>query len=285
MSKELQSNEWYEALVEECKAIITEAVFTSRWALVEGYWKLGERIETDDNFKKFSKGNQSSLQDLANNLGISERTLYYARQAYNKFPDLGKIPEGKNITWNKLITQYLPEPKENKSLIELPKGEFNVIYADPAWEYSNSGISGAAKNHYPTMSTDAICNLKIPSAENAVLFLWVTNPLLEDALRVVSAWGFEYKTNMVWIKNRAGQGFYVKGQHELLFICVKGNFRPDDSIYIKSVLESEREKHSKKPEKFYNIIETLYPKGKYLELFARNKRSGWQSWGNDENVV
>ena len=111
--------------------------------------------------------------------------------------------------------------------------------------------------------------------------MWVTNPLLEDALRVVKAWGFEYKTNMVWIKNRAGQGFYVKGQHELLFICVKGSFRPDDSIYIKSVLESEREKHSKKPEKFYEIIETLYPKSKYLELFARDKRKNWTSWGNE----
>ena len=120
MKNELVKTEWYNELIEECKAIITEAVFTSRWSLVEGYWKLGERIETDKNFSKFAKGNQSSLQDLANNLGISERTLYYARQAYNKYPQLGKIPEGKNITWNKLITLYLSERTiKEKELIEL----------------------------------------------------------------------------------------------------------------------------------------------------------------------
>ena len=120
MKNELIKIEWYEVLIEDCKAIITEAVFTSRWALVEGYWKLGERIETDKNFAKFAKGNQSSLQDLANNLKISERTLYYARQAYHKYPKLDQIPDGKNITWNKLITLYLPERTiKEKELDEL----------------------------------------------------------------------------------------------------------------------------------------------------------------------
>ena len=168
-----------------------------------------------------------------------------------------------------------------KTIQPIPVGQFNVIYADPAWEYSNSGISGAAENHYPTISTDKICEIKVPSANNSVLFLWATNPLLEDALRVCNAWGFQYKTNMVWVKEKAGQGFYVKGQHELLLICIKGNFRPDDSLYIRSVVNAPREEHSKKPEKFYEIIETLYPKGKYLELFARNNRKGWESWGNE----
>ena len=73
MSKEIQTNEWYEALLKECKAIITEAVFTSRWALVEGYWKLGERVQGDNDFKAFQKGNKTSVQDLAQNLGILGR--------------------------------------------------------------------------------------------------------------------------------------------------------------------------------------------------------------------
>ena len=110
MSKDLVSQEWYNALVDECKAIIAEAVFTSRWALVEGYWGLGKRIREDENWKKYAKGSYGCLQDLAKNLNIAERTIYYSLKAYDEYPDLDKIPEGKNISWNKLITQYLPEP-------------------------------------------------------------------------------------------------------------------------------------------------------------------------------
>ena len=163
---------------------------------------------------------------------------------------------------------------------ELPEGVFDVIYADPPWEYNNSGISGAAENHYPTMATEKICELRIPSSENAVLFLWVTNPFLKEGLRVCESWGFEYKTNIVWVKEQAGQGFYVKGQHELLFIAVKGSFRPDDSLYVRSVVEANRQTHSEKPMQFYEIIEKMYPNGKYLELFARSSRDKWEKWGN-----
>ena len=119
MAKQLQSQEWYEHLVEECKAIITEAVFTSRWALVEGYWTLGKRIRTDLSFTKFAKANLTSLQDLANNLSLSQRTLYYSLQAYDKFPKLDLIPEGKNISWNKLITIYLPESLANEKELDI----------------------------------------------------------------------------------------------------------------------------------------------------------------------
>ena len=111
---ELTKNEWYQALVEECKDIITEAVFTSRWALVEGYWLLGQRIREDNNIDWHAKGSYTYLQDLANNLKISTRTLHYALQAYDKYPSLDNIPEGKNISWNKLITKYLPEAKEER---------------------------------------------------------------------------------------------------------------------------------------------------------------------------
>lgn len=167
-----------------------------------------------------------------------------------------------------------------KKVIPLPEGKYDVIYADPPWQYANSGISGAAENHYPTMTIEQMSKLQIPSADNATLFMWITNPLIAEAMPLINNWGFQYKTNMVWVKDIAGQGFYVKGQHELLFICVKGNHRPDDSLYIRSVVQLPRLEHSQKPEKFYEIIETLYPHGKYLELFSRNKREKWTMWGN-----
>lgn len=273
------NQEWYSNLVEECKAIITEATFTSRWALVEGYWELGKRIREEYKTRQELYGKKIA-QGLAESIGISERTINYACAAYDKYPEIGQLPEGKNISWNKLITKYLPEPKK-PAPIPLPEGKYDVIYLDPPWQYSNSGISGAADNHYPTMSIEELSELRIPSTDNATMFVWVTNPILFEALPLIEKWGFEYKTNMVWIKDIAGQGFYVKGQHELLLICTKGQHRPDDTLYIRSVVQHPRLEHSQKPEVFYEIIEKLYPEGKYLEMFARNKRQGWTSWGNE----
>jgi len=122
MTNDLIAQEWYEQLVDECKAIITEATFNSRWALVEGYWNLGKRIREDNDFKEHAKGNQSSVQDLGKNLGISSSTIYYALQAYDKYPDQDLIPEGKNISWNKLIKKYLPE--KNTEEVEIETTEF-----------------------------------------------------------------------------------------------------------------------------------------------------------------
>lgn len=286
MNKELQTNEWYEALVEECKAIITEAVFTSRWALVEGYWTLGKTLREEENIKWHAKGSESFLQDLADNLNISIRTLHYALQAYDKFPELSKIPEGKAISWNKLITQYLPEPKKEKTP-KLPEGKFNVIYADPPWCYGDkhdyNGTTGA-ETYYPSMTINQLCELPVISkvADNSVLFLWVTSPLLDECWPVIKAWGFEYKTSFVWDKVKHNMGHYNSVRHEFLLVCTRGSFIPETKKLFDSVVVEERsDTHSEKPHKFYEIIETLYPNGKYLELFARNKRKNWESWGNE----
>ena len=101
-------DEKYLLLVEQIKATISEAVHTSRWVLVEGYWLIGQLIRQD--FPQ--RGITKALQGLAVDTQISERTLWYAVQFYDKYPDIQKLPEGKNITWNKLITKYLTEPKE-----------------------------------------------------------------------------------------------------------------------------------------------------------------------------
>lgn len=179
----------------------------------------------------------------------------------------------------------------------LPEGKFNVIYADPPWQYDNKLVKwGAAELHYAAMSIEEICNYKDVTGtpiqdkfwDNAVLFLWATNPFLEDALEVVKAWGFEYKTNMVWVKTglkRPGSGFYIRGRHELLFICIRGSFLPyqKGKEPIGSIIEADVGEHSTKPEVFYEIIEKMYSDCKYLELFARKKRPGWKSWGEEIN--
>jgi len=113
------------------------------------------------------------------------------------------------------------------------------------------------------------------------LFLWATNAMLEDALRVMTAWGFQYKTNLVWIKDRApGMGWFTNSKHELILIGVTGQgLHP--AIKVDSWVKAEVARHSQKPEIFYEIIEKMYPKQNYIELFARNKRPRWTSWGNE----
>lgn len=107
--------EWFDALVEDCKAIVTEAVFTHNWSLVEGYHQLGERIVTDSNYKKWEQGKAGVvLSDLIKLTGIAAPTIYRAIRFYEKYPDLSLLPEGKNVTWNKVITKYLPEEKEEE---------------------------------------------------------------------------------------------------------------------------------------------------------------------------
>lgn len=172
---------------------------------------------------------------------------------------------------------------ENKQ--PLPDNKYQVIYADPPWEYNdkcNEGAiqSGGASKHYPTMKLQEICDLPIKelAIDNSVLFIWTTSPLLEDVFKVINAWGFRYVASFVWDKIKHNMGHYNSVRHELLLIAVKGSCTPDNVELFDSVQSIERTEHSKKPAEFYEIIETLYT-GKKIELFARNERDGWFSWG------
>lgn len=170
------------------------------------------------------------------------------------------------------------------SSFQLPDGVFDVILADPPWEYEFSlSDRGDPESHYSTMPLEKICALNVPSAEDAVLFLWATNPKLEEALKVMESWGFGYRTNLCWVKDKIGTGYYVRGQHELLLIGKKGRMSvPAEADRPPSVLISAVREHSQKPEEVYAIIEKMFPDRKYLELFARgNKRGNWVVWGNE----
>ncbi len=137
MNNELVAlSEWYRLLVEDCKAIVTEAVHNSRWILVEGYHMLGERIVTDTNYQEYAKGNQHSLQLLAMRIKLGERTAYYAIKFYKKYPVLNDVPEGKNISWSKLVKTYLPEHTEKEK-----KTEYQRIFKGiERWSKSIEGI-------------------------------------------------------------------------------------------------------------------------------------------------
>jgi len=161
-------------------------------------------------------------------------------------------------------------------------GKYDVLYADPPWQHGSSGDSRATENHYPTMTLDEIKSVKIPAADNAVLYLWATAPLLLNALEVMETWGFTYKSQMVWDKEIIGMGFWARGQHEILLIGTKGNFSPPPpELRVSSVYREKRTAHSKKPDYYCDIIERMFPNGRFLELFARRQYSDkWDVWGN-----
>jgi len=172
---------------------------------------------------------------------------------------------------------------EQKRAAPFPKGKYQVIYADPPWEYENSGYDNAAASLYPTMPLEDICALPVETLATSasVLFLWATNPLLPEALRVMAEWGFEYKTNIAWVKDRGrGMGWFLKSKHELLLIGVRPQ-TPQPAERPDSAQEFERGKvHSRKPQQFRQIIEGMYP-GSKIELFARVACEGWDLWGNE----
>lgn len=182
------------------------------------------------------------------------------------------------------IQSQIEKPKTDNHIdIFTTEKKYRVIYADPPWSYNdkqNVEVLGGAEKHYPTMSIQEICALPVPSEDNAVLFIWVTSPLLEDVFKVINAWGFKYKSSFVWDKIAHNMGHYNSVRHEFLLIATKGSCTPDVKKLYDSVVSIERTAHSAKPKEFREIIDTLYPCGERLEMFAREASAGWDVWGN-----
>lgn len=174
----------------------------------------------------------------------------------------------------------------------LPDAKYRVLYADPPWHYRDQADEGAvqaggAARHYPTLSIAQLCELPVETLceDHAVLFLWVTSPLLFESAAVFRAWGFTYKASFIWDKVKHNMGHYNSVRHELLLVCTRGSCTPDHVELFDSVQSVERTTHSTKPPEFRHIIETLYPHGKRLELFARAETSGWDVFGYEATAA
>lgn len=181
--------------------------------------------------------------------------------------------------------QAIEAKRANNKPLTSALGNFGVIYADPPWDYLGTAVP------YPVMSLQEICDMPIDSicAEDAVLFMWCSNSLLPDALKVVEAWGFTFKTSMVWDKGVAGQGAYCRQMHETLLIGTKGAV-PEVPFSARpvSVLKYPRLEHSRKPPEVCDLIDAMYPELFKAELFARGAVSqgfggspAWVGWGNE----
>jgi len=173
--------------------------------------------------------------------------------------------------------------------IALPQKRYGVILADPEWKFKvwsdESGLDRAADNHYPTSTTETIAAREVATiaADDCVLFLWATVPMLPDALRVMEAWGFEYKSHCMWAKDRAGTGYWFRNMHELLLVGTRGKVpAPAMGTQWGSVVTAPVGEHSAKPEEFLRLIESYFPTMPKIELNRRGPaRLGWDAWGNE----
>ena len=161
---------------------------------------------------------------------------------------------------------------------------FGVIMADPPWRFEpyarDTGLDRAADNHYPTMTLDELCELQPPMADDCALFLWATVPMLLDALDLMAAWRFGYRSHWVWIKPHPGTGYWNRNCHEILLLGVRGNVpAPAPGHQYDSVFTGETAGHSVKPAAAAEMIEEMFPHAALLEMFARGPRLGWTAWG------
>lgn len=158
--------------------------------------------------------------------------------------------------------------------------KFHAIYADPPWKYGNQSTRAATDDHYPTMTVEQICAEPVIELadEWCHLYLWTTTSFLQDAFKVIAAWGFVYKSNMVWVKPQMGIGNYVRVSHEHLLIATKGDKRTNGKSQM-SWIQADRTKHSRKPREFREVVERMSD-GPYLEMYGRERIDGWMVYGN-----
>jgi N6-adenosine-specific RNA methylase IME4/predicted DNA-binding protein len=228
----------------------------------------------------FSQKDTSRFQQLAANKEIVDQVIENSEDIPTQTECLKKIQDKKKAKRNK-------ERQETIKNLKPIEGKYKIIYADPPWSYNDKQDTnklGGAKKHYNLMNLDDICNMPIKdkTEDNAVLFLWGVVPQLEEALQVIKAWGFKYKTHFVWDKVKHNMGHYSSVRHELLFVATKGSCTPENIKLFDSVQSIEKtNKHSEKPEEFRNIIDTLYPSCNRIEIFSRKKVDNWDVWGNE----
>jgi N6-adenosine-specific RNA methylase IME4 len=165
-------------------------------------------------------------------------------------------------------------PKADTTTVTYP-----TVVIDPPWRYDNVATRGAAADHYPTMSLDELAALHIPSADDSHLYLWVTAAFLRDGFNLLDAWGFTYKTILTWCKPSIGMGNYFRVNTEHVLFATRGR-QPTLRNDVGTWFEAPRTKHSAKPESFYDLVESCSP-GPWLEMFARRRRFGWHTWGNE----
>jgi N6-adenosine-specific RNA methylase IME4 len=226
--------------------------------------------------------------------GVSEETIRKSKIIMEKAPEEEKIKlrNGKitiheaynNIKKEEKKAQIMEQKKAiDEGKIELPEGVFEVLVVDPPWYYDREydPKSGRVATPYPDMKLDEIRAIKLPAADDSIIFLWTTHSYLFEAKELLKEWGFEYKATIVWDKEHMGMGQWVRMQCEFCLLGVKGKPLWNNTSW-RDIIREPRREHSRKPEIFYKMVEEITA-GRKLDYFSREKREGWFSYGNDTN--
>jgi len=255
------------------------APLETRWIELRMKKRGGDHTSAD--FKQNAQNEHFDVYgEAAKELGKSRATLVRSVQ-YTRL-----VKEHPELKGEK-VTKVLRQAKKAKQLETIktltpPTGEYNLIVIDPPWPgtgaYDPDGFRGAGD--YPTMTLEEIQAIKLPAAQDCVLWLWGIDYHLKETLAILEAWGFERKSTLVWVKDKMGIGHWLRNQHEYCFLATKGKpiFHGED---IPSILRAPRREHSEKPDDFYALAEKASPYPKKLDYFARKKRPGWETYGDE----
>jgi N6-adenosine-specific RNA methylase IME4 len=240
------------------------------------------------------------LAALVERTGKSRRELSYRAQFAATYADEDELCNALHSfdSWRELAKALKREQDADDNTVteptSSPDGKYATFVVDPPWRYGNTSTRGAAENHYGTMSVEELCALTVVpdlAADESHLYLWSTAGHLPEAFSVMAAWGFDYKTYLVWVKPQMGMGNYFRVSTELVLFGVRGGMRTQHRG-LKNYFEARRSKHSAKPAVFHDIVMQASP-GPYMELFSRCSaesmltgcacskcRHGWSVWGN-----
>lgn len=293
---------------EQCGAVLHPVSRAVQWWV--GDWLNYGEARYGEKYSQALDATQWEYQTLVNFAYVARRIEISRRRdtvAFALHAELAARPPAQQDHWLDRIedeglsrsalrtAMRLQRRQEQYAVGGLPAGLFRVIYADPPWQSDDAGVItsrdayGHAPRHYPTTSVEELCALPVRDhvADDAVLFLWVTSPLLAECWPVTEAWGFNYKTSLVWDKVAHNFGHYVSVRHEFLLLCTRGRCTPDAPTPMPHsvVVERRSEAHSEKPASFRKTIERLYPLGARLELFGRHEVEGWTVYGNQLQPV
>jgi len=290
-------------IIKHFESISHERIFVGECVLAGKHLVPLQRIKVSQiirpELEKIAKQNMSDggkgLQTSANH-DTREILSKKANVSHDTYSKGVKILESNN---EKLISDTLAGHKsinsayrqihmKEKNLIpqNIPTDKFDLIYIDPPWESKIGQCKGSPEQHYSTMSDEMLSELQLPMADNCVVFCWSISGLIESTLSIIQSWGLQYRSQIIWDKQTIGLGCWVRGCHETLLICTKGAVpAPDPSVLVPSIYHEKKTTHSVKPDYFYEMIEAYYPVRKKLEMFARNNREGWTSWGNELEAV
>ena len=239
------------------------------------------------NFAQPKEDERKTRARVARSIGLGSgeqwRKLEYVATNKPELLDDGKMASI-SISRAYKNTKQIMEESQPKGEVVSPDGKFEVIVVDPPWPYQNRAEDNThrARSQYSrkSMTIDEIKAIDIPAMDSCVLWLWTTNAFMHDAFHALEAWGLTAKTILTWVKHKFGTGDWLRGQTEHCIMAIKG--KPVVNLGAQStVIMAPLREHSRKPDEFYTMVESLCP-GRKLDMFARTERDGWEYHGDEK---